>query len=80
MLNVYFWNKNKNSVPSRSEQWFKRRAYLEEQSLLFIIWAGNAIILVMSEYQFGQICLDMCNFVNMLKYAWNIMCLNKPEL
>ena len=29
--------------------------------------------------QCGQICLDMCNFVNMLEYAWNIKCLNKPE-
>ena len=65
--------------PSRLEQLFKRRTWLEEQVLLYITWTGSARILNMSEFQCGQICLDMCNFVNMPEYAWNITCLNKPE-
>ena len=31
------------------------------------------------EPEMKSICLDMCNFVNILEYAWNIKCLNKPE-
>ena len=43
----------------------------EEQVLLYITWTGNARILNMSESQLGQICLDMCNFVNIPEYVWN---------
>ena len=67
------------TVPDRSEQWFKRRTWLEEQVLLYIFWTDNERILNMSETQCGQICLDMCNFVNICEYVWNITCLNKPE-
>ena len=73
-----FETKIKNA-PIRSEKWFKRRTWLKEQILLYISWIGNARILNLSESQCGQICLDMCNFVNMPEYAWKITCLNKPE-
>ena len=33
------------SNPNRSEQWFKRRTWLEELVLLYINWTGNATIL-----------------------------------
>ena len=52
-------------VPNRSEHWFKRRTWLEEQVLLYITWTGNARILDMSESQCRQIYPDMYNVVNM---------------
>ena len=67
------------NVPNRPEQWFKRRTWLEGQVLLYIVWTCNAKVLNMSEPQCGQICLDLCNFVNMHEYSWNITCLNKPK-
>ena len=67
------------NVPSRSEQWFKRRTWLEEPGLLYITWTINDRILNMSGSQCWQISLDMCNSVNMLEYSWNITCLNKTE-
>ena len=66
------------NVPNWPEMWFKTRTWLEEQVSLNITWTGNANILNLSESQCGQICLDMCNFVNIPEYAWNITCLNKP--
>ena len=54
-------------------------SWSEEQVLLYIFWTDNERILNMSETQCGQICLDMCNFVNICEYVWNITCLNKPE-
>ena len=45
----------------------------------WITWTSNARILKISESQFGQICLNMCNFVNMTEYAWEITWLNKPD-
>ena len=72
MLNIYFWNEN--------EKGFQRRSWPEKQVLLYIIWTGNASILNMSEPQFGQICIDVCNFVSIGEYAWNITCLNKPKI
>ena len=59
---------------------FKRRTWFEEQVLLYITWIGNAKIRNMSESQCEQIYFDMCTFVNIPEYEWNIMCLNKPEL
>ena len=47
--------------------------------LLYIIWTCNAMILNKSESQYGQIYLDVRNFVNMPACAWNITCLNKPQ-
>ena len=47
------------------------------KSRFCITWAGNARILNMSEFQCGQICFDMCNFVNVPEYASNITFLNK---
>ena len=58
------------------EQWFKKIPWLKEQVLLYITWTGNARILNMSESQCGQIFLDMCNFVNIPEYAWNIIRVN----
>ena len=65
------------NAPNRSKQLFKRRTWLEEQVLLYISWTSNAKILNMAEswWQWGQICLNMCNFVNMPGNAWNITCL-----
>ena len=57
------------NVSTRSEQWFKKRTWLKEQVLLYIIWTGNARILYTSESQCEQICLDMSNFVNIPEYA-----------
>ena len=74
-----FETKIKN-VPNKSEQWFKRRTWLKKQVLFYITWTGHDRILNVSESQCEQICLDMCNFANMPEYAWNIRCLNKPEL
>ena len=62
------------NVPNRSEQWFKRRTWLEELVLLYIIWTGNTRILDVSESHCGQICPDTWNAVSMPEYAWNIMC------
>ena len=77
ILNVYFWYKNEKNDPNRYEQWFKTR--LEGQVLLYITWAGKVRIINISESQFRQICLDMCNFVSMPEYAWNITYLNKAD-
>ena len=47
------------SNTNRSEQWFKRRTWLEELVLLYINWTGNATIL--------DIWLPM--WTNMLRYV-----------
>ena len=93
IIEVLSWGKNveclyleqKKNIPKRFEQWLKRRTWLEEQVLVYIIWTGNARILNMPESaEIGpkcwQICHNMCNPVNMLEYGWNIGCLNKPGL
>ena len=67
MLNVYFWNKNKQIFQIDLDSDLK-----EEPDLLYIIWAGNARIRDMSESQCGQICPDICNFVMMHLDAWYI--------
>ena len=67
------------NIPNRSEEWFKRGTRLQEQVFPYITWFGNAGILNMPESQCKQICLDMCNFVNMPEYSWNITYLNQPE-
>ena len=43
---------------------------------LYTICKGNGRILNMSESQFRRIWLDICNFLNVPEYAWNITCLN----
>ena len=78
----YYWNttlkkkcwvltftKMKN-LSNRSEQWFKKRTWFEEQVLFYIT-------LNRSQSQCGQIYFDMYNFANMPEYAWNITRLNK---
>ena len=66
------------SNPNRSEQWFKKRTWLEELGYFTLI---EPVMLRswISDYQCGQICPDMCNFVIMTENAWNITCLYKPE-
>ena len=44
-----------------------------------LLWTSNTKILNMSESQFGQICFDMCNFVNMPEYAAFKICLSMAE-
>ena len=72
-------SKQQKNDPNRSENWFKRRTWFEEQVFLCITWTNNARILNMSEPQCGQICRAMCNFVNISEYVWNITCLYKSE-
>ena len=79
MLNVYFLKHKWKNVPNRSEQCFIKKTWLEEQVLFYIIWIGNAMVLNISEFQCGKICLDMCDFVNIPEYEWNITRLNKSE-
>lgn len=62
-----FLKKRWKNAPNRSEWWFRRRTWLEELVLLYIIWTANSRILDMCQYQCGQMCSDMCNFMNMRK-------------
>ena len=76
MLNVYFSNKNqkifqidlnsdlKEELDLKSRCWF---------TLFDPVMPGSNML-------YMAICLDICNFVNVPEYAWNITCLNKPGL
>ena len=79
MFNVYFWNKNEKMFQRDLSSYLKEETWLGEQVLLYIFWTCNAWIQNISEFQCGQISLDMRNFVKIPKYEWNITCLKKPE-
>ena len=77
----------KKNVPNRFGQWFKRRTWLEEQVLVYTVWAGNAGILNMPESwtwlnlpKYTRICLKWSNVVNVAEYPWSITYLNKLEI
>ena len=70
-IEILSWRKNVEclllkqkweNVPNSSDQWFKRRTWLEEQVLLYIIWTGNGRILNISEPNGGKyvsICVTL---------------------
>ena len=68
MLNVYFWNKNENMFQ------------IDLNTLFAPVMPGSWTSLICRNVpEYGQICRDMRNFVNIPEYAWNIPCLNEPE-
>ena len=77
MLSVYLY-KNEKMFQIDPNNDLKEEPELKSRCCFTLFWTGNAKILNMSESQRGQICLDMCNFVNMPEYAWNITRLNQP--
>ena len=80
MLNVYLWNKNQKMFQIDLNSGLKEEPDLKSRccfTLFELVMPGYMSYLYIYIH---QICLDMCNFVNLHEYAWNIKCLNKPEL
>ena len=70
----------RKKVPKGSEQWFKKRTWLEKQAILWPVMQGSSICLNLLKYaRMRDIFLDICNVVNMAEYAWNITDLIKPD-
>ena len=72
--NLLLKRKRKN-VLNKFEQWLKRRTWLEEQVLLYIIWTDNARILNKSES--AEICPSVGKYASISPTLW--ICLNMRE-
>ena len=81
ILNVYFRNRNEKRFQVDLNSDLKEESDLKSRcwfTLFELVIPGSWIGMnLLPEY--GQISLDMCNFLNIPEYAWKITCLNKPE-
>ena len=79
-LNVYFWDKNEKIYQIQIDLNSDLKKEPDLKSWCYFTLIEPVMLRSwISDYQCGQICPDMCNFVIMPENVWNITCLYKPE-